>query len=68
MAEKPYTVNRIEEDFRLNPRGEFVRVQVVTFNVGDQGPFTEEFRREEFTPEEVRRRLEERARVITEIL
>lgn len=56
-----WKIVRIEERLGVNERLQNVRVKVVTYRVGNQGPFTLEFTDEEFSEEAVRQAIEENA-------
>lgn len=53
MAEIRQT--RVDETFRLSTRGEAQRVMRVTYFVGEQGPFTNDYTAAEFVPERVKK-------------
>lgn len=58
---------RVDETFRLSPRGETQRITRVTYFVGDNGPFSKDYTPAEFIPERVKRDLAEEARKFEEL-
>lgn len=58
---------RVDETFRLSPRGETQRVVRVSFFVGEQGPFSKDYTPAEFIPERVKRDLADEARKFEEL-
>lgn len=67
MADLAVKITKTEQGARADERGAFVMVYRVTFMVGDNGPFIEEFSPGSFIPETVRAKLEEVARTIRAI-
>jgi len=57
-------VTRVEDSVRFTEAGLTERVLRVTFRVGEQGPFTIDFRAAEFSAATVTERLEQFAREI----
>lgn len=55
------TVTRTEEYMRPTLLGPPEKVMRVYFMVGEHGPFSEDFKRAEYTPEQVGARIEETA-------
>ncbi len=64
MPERLWRRTMTEELVRFNERGRPEKVWVVHYYVGKDGPFTEDFTPAEFTPENVRTRLDEVAKRI----
>lgn len=63
----PLSIVSQRESSRFNERGNVVPVIEVIFMVGEQGPFVESFRKEDYTPGSVRDKIQARANEIREI-
>ena len=51
------TITRIRQASTIGPNGQLIPAYAVDFNVGDHGPFTETFTKEEFNVPAVQKRL-----------
>lgn len=61
------TITKIEEVARPNAKGALVPHMQISFEVGDDGPFTEVIPVPEFSEEKARARIEERAAQIRKL-
>lgn len=61
------TVNRITQVSAFDTNGRQQVTYLVNFNVGDNGPFTEQIPKDKFTPEVVRKMLTDFAANLTAI-
>jgi len=57
----------ISEDVRLTERGVFEPVIITRYTVDDLGPFTIQIRKEEYSPELAKIKIEEEAKKIAEL-
>ncbi len=66
MMDPKITITRTYHSTRAVTGGGFAKILVYEFNVGDHGPFREEFMANEQNPEAINRRLNEQARLLRE--
>lgn len=58
------TILRVGEGFRIDDTGQSFAVKIVTFKVGDNGPFSVEIRADEFSAARAQEEIEQTAREI----
>jgi len=59
---------RVQEGLKIDERGNIIRTRVVTFFIGQHGPFTIEIPATEYSPELVQQKIEEEKRKLQAIL
>lgn len=61
-------ITKIEETTDIGPEGELIRVIQLTWTLGDQGPFTYQIKKEEFSEAKARQEINKRAQEYQRLL
>jgi hypothetical protein len=68
VADHKVRIDKVTEQIRPTPAGDLVTVRVVTYFVGEQGPFQERFPADGFNADTVLQQLEAKATEVRKLL